>query len=140
MKRNRLTLPSGTRIGSALTLVYSKELTEQAGFEVNGLTFGTYHGFLLKITPHRLRILFIYSDSTLPELATINLMTGVDEEYEMVVSDIRPCPISTIEWAVRTARVNSADTKEEDESISDEEPSASVRACQGGLPGLGKRR
>jgi len=140
MKRNRLKLPPGTKVGSTLTLVYNKELTQaRPGADVSDLIFGTYHGFVLEIGAHSLRMLFIYSDGTLPEVSTINLVTSLDEDYEMVVSDIQPCPISTIELAVKAAAgADSGDAEEEEPSS--EEPSVSVWAAQGGLPSLGKRR
>jgi hypothetical protein len=79
---NKLTLPSGTTIGSVLLVTYpwSKNIVP-----------GTYDGKVVNIRDDRIAVHFIYklSDDPPHETVTINLETGIDETWDAPVTDLQ---------------------------------------------------
>jgi hypothetical protein len=87
----KLDLPEGAEAGRILEVTY--------GGSEDWVEHGTFEGKLLGIKGNRLTIHFTYENYDDPpeETLVVNLETGMDETYNVTVTDIqlRPASIST---------------------------------------------
>ncbi len=110
-------LPAGIKAGTAITCVYSKELSLQRGLkEQDEDYYGTFHGVVDSVDDMYLTVTFVYPDGSEPTKSKINLESGIDETFEMAVDEVKNSPIPKAQlskWKAKGLENASARSAEE---------------------------